>query len=106
MGKVCADNLRSLSCLPSQGKRHVASSAAEIEHACIRALQDVVESSRRATPPQAIHIQGENMVQQVVAGRDGSEHLAHGTSGGVLIASAFGRRSDDWGVVSGHDAWG
>jgi len=46
------------------------------------------------------------MVQQVVPRRDAGEHLAHGTGSGVLIASALRGGSDDWGIVSGHDARG
>ena len=37
------------------------------------------------------------MVQQIVAGRDGGEHGAHGAGGGLRVGGAFGGSAEDCG---------
>ena len=85
-------------CLPDgavQSEGHVAGAAAEIESAGAGALQDVAESAGGAAPPQAVNVEREQVVEQVVAGRDGGEHVAHGGGGLLAVLRAFGGGADD-----------
>ncbi len=52
-----------------------------------------------APPPHAVHVERKHVVQQIVAGRDGSEHLAHRARGGGLVACALGRCPYNGGFV-------
>ena len=54
-----------------------------------------VELSRRAPPPQAVDVERENVIQQVVARRNRGKHLAHRLRGRLAIARSGRRRADD-----------
>src|SRR5258708_17977987 len=45
-------------------------------------------------PPPPVDIERQHMIQQVVAGRDRGEHLAHGARRGPLVTGALGRSTD------------
>ena len=68
-----------------EGKGHVAGTAAEVEDDGVWAGEDGAEGAGGATPPEAVDAGGEQVVEQVVARRNGVEHLldALGRSGGV-----------------------
>jgi hypothetical protein len=63
--------------LPAQRQGHVGGAAAQVERARAGALQDFAEEARRPPPPQLVDVEGEQVVEQIVAGRDGGEHRAH-----------------------------
>src|SRR5437016_4744475 len=89
MGEVCAQDLGRGSCLAAKGKRHVASSAAQVEYADVRARQKIRKCTCSTAPPQSVHIERENVVQEIVSWRDGGEHLLHRARGGLLVGGAF-----------------
>src|SRR5260370_30808388 len=91
-----------LACLLAQGEGHVSGAAAKIENAGIGLGEGLRESAGGATPPQAVDVEGEHMVEQVVARSDRGKHLADGAGGGIGIARAFGGGSEYGFVGSGH----
>src|ERR1700724_4592050 len=79
---------RRLPCPTAQGKRHISSAATQVEDPGIRPGKDVSKGSSRPSPPEPVHVEGKDVVQQVVAGRNRSEHLAHGSGGGLWVRGA------------------
>ena len=67
-------------------------------------MKNVAEFFRRASPPQAINVERQNVIQQVIAWRDRGEHLPHRTSSSALIARTFGGGADYRGFALGHDS--
>ena len=98
MREIGAHNLgRGLPCLTAQRERHVASPAAQVEDSRILPRQDVAKGPSGATPPHAINVERQHMVQQIVARRDGGEHLAHRASRRSRVTRAFGGGADNGG---------
>src|SRR5215475_787335 len=90
MRKVCATKCAGASHTTTQSRRHVAGTAAEIEDLSIWLAQDMDECSRSAPPPDAIHIQREQMIRKVVSRRNFIEHLLHRPGGRFLIDRTLG----------------
>jgi hypothetical protein len=94
--------------LAAQGESHVPGTAAKIENPHIGTRDDVAEDTSGTTPPEAVHVKGEHVVQKIVARRYGSEHVAHGPCCGLSIAGPCGRSThyvafDGFGQInSGH----
>src|SRR6185369_12987353 len=98
--KICAGNRGSASAgAPIQSKGHVAGPAAEIEHLCIVLAEDVAESTSGTPPPETIDVHRQHVIEQIVAGRDGVEHLPHGGGGGLLIAGSLWTSADCFGLI-------
>ena len=86
VGKIRAYNGGSAdACLTIERKRHVAGSAAKVQHGGIAAAHDVAEAARGTPPPVAIDVERKNVIEQVIARRDAGKHLAHGIGCGFLI---------------------
>src|ERR1700719_3317492 len=106
MGEVGSPNFWiALASLFAEGKGHVAGAAAEIKDAAIGLGKDLREGAGGAAPPQAIDIERENVIEQIVAGSDGGEHVPDGASGCFGIMCAFGGGADHefWGVWHGRN---
>jgi hypothetical protein len=86
----------------AQGESHVAGAAAKIENPHIGTRDDVAEDTSGTTPPEAVHVTGEHVVQKIVARCDGSEHVAHGPCCGLSIAGPCGRSTN----YAGFDGFG
>jgi hypothetical protein len=77
--KIRAENLGRLrAAAAAQRERHVSGAATKIKHASFGTPQNGIEGPRRAPPPQAVNVERENMIQQIVARRNRSEHLPDG----------------------------
>jgi hypothetical protein len=95
VGKIRAENLiRCLSRPPPERERHVTGAATDIKNAGIRSGQDMSKLSRGLPPPKPINVEGEQMIEQIVAGRDGGKHFPHRTRGRLLIKSSLGCGAD------------
>jgi hypothetical protein len=80
--------------LSLQRERHVASPAAQVEDACVGPSQNVAKGAGSSTPPNAVDIERQHVVEQIVAGRDGGKHFAHSSRRRSRIAGAFRRSAD------------
>src|SRR6266852_6304864 len=98
MRKVGAqDGRRRLPCLAAQGECHIARAATQVEDLRLRMGKDVSKGARRFSPPQPVDVEREDMVQQIVAWRDGGKHLAHGPCGRLLVGGTLWGGADDRG---------
>jgi hypothetical protein len=89
--KIRAENLRRCGARSAaQGERHVSGAAAKIEHASVGTLQNGVEFTRRAPPPQPIDVERENVIEQVVTRRNRSKHFPDGARGRFAVLGACG----------------
>jgi hypothetical protein len=79
----------------AQRKCHVAGTATEIQDTGIRALQDRVKFASGAPPPEAVDVEGENVVEKIVARRDRGKHLADGGGSGLTVVCSRGRGTYD-----------
>jgi len=84
-------------CAPatSQLQHQVPRAAAQIQDASFGAFQDVRYSGRGVGSPVTVDVQREQVIQQVVARGDSSEHPAHPARGLFLVLRARGSRSLD-----------
>ena len=80
--------------LAIQSKCHVARAAAEIQNPGIWPGKDMSKNPRHPAPPQSVYIEGQEMIEQVVARRDGGEHLADSAGCSLGIPSAFRRSAN------------
>lgn len=79
----------------------VAGAAAEIEDEGVGSLEDGEEDARRSPAPEAIDLEREEMIEEVVARSDLAEHFADFVRGVGFGVGAFGAGA--WGGgVSGH----
>jgi len=93
-GKIRGDDRHSLVGPASQQREsHVAGAAADVEDARFGPHQNMQKTARRAPPPDAIHVAGEHVIQQVVARRDAVEHFADGAGRTGFVLRAGGPRS-------------
>src|ERR1700691_1610970 len=107
MREVGAPKLRiAIPCLCAQGEVHVPGAAAEIQNAGVRPVKNLRERARGAAPPQAVDVERQKVVEQIVAGSDRGKHLADGARRCVGIACAFGGGADYEFASSGHDCRG
>jgi hypothetical protein len=60
-----------------QSEGHVAGATAKVENARVWLLQDCRKTASRPTPPPTVYVERENMIEQIVPRRDGSEHFPH-----------------------------
>ena len=73
-----------------ESRGHVTSTAANVENAGFGTGEDVAESVGGASPPTAIKAEGEQVVEAVVAGRDGVEKGADVGGGGSFVGLVGG----------------
>ena len=78
---------------PGERQHQVAGAAADIQHARAGPLQNGAHAAHRAGAPEAVDIEREQVVGQVVAVRHAAEHAAHPGGGFLLVARARGRRA-------------
>src|SRR5712691_8604313 len=95
VGKVNAHHARPISAV--NRNRQVTRSTTKIEYTSISVKKNRPKMSCSAGAPEAIDLQGQQMVQQVVARGDLGEHLAHffgsiGFGNGALRATSLNRR--------------
>jgi len=68
----------------------IAGAAADVEDSGVGIGKRGAKGKSGATPPEAIDVCGEDVVEEVVAGRNGVEHLLHGLSCAGLILHTQG----------------
>ena len=94
VGKIGGeDGLRVLRAMAQQGQGHVSRAAANVEDGGLGLREDCAKAARGATPPEAVDVAGEDVVQQVVARGDAVEHFPHGGGGALLVGGSGGLRS-------------
>src|ERR1700687_2344478 len=71
---------------PCESCRQVACAAAQIQYAGVFAEQNVSKSLGHAAAPDAIHLQGKRMVEEIVTWSDATEHLADALGGFAITA--------------------
>src|SRR5580704_3758679 len=91
---------------PGEGERQVACAAAEIEHCGSGVLKSGVELARDSLAPEAIELQREKMIEQVVARRDLREHFADFARGVGFVCGAFGLGAFSGGGWVSEHGWG
>src|SRR5712692_6401010 len=95
MRKVHSDHARPISAVQRNGQ--IASSTTKIEYASLPVEKNRPKKPCSAGAPEAIELQRQEMVQQVVAWRNLCKHLPHffrsiGFGNGALRARSFHRR--------------
>ena len=98
VSKVRADNVRFAAI--AKGESEIAGAAAEVEDESVRAREDGAEKFGSAGAPEAVEIDGKNVVERVVGGRDAREHFADFLRGVGFGSRAL--RAGAEGGVSGH----
>jgi hypothetical protein len=68
-----------------QRNRKISGAGTQVKDIRVLALQDMSKATGRSTPPEAIDIQRENVVQEIVARGDLIEHFPHRDCGGALV---------------------
>ena len=66
-----------LSCTALERQRHVAGSTAQVEDAGIGPAKNGSDFSDCPITPEAVDIEGEEVIRQIVTGGDPSEHVAN-----------------------------
>lgn len=89
MRKICAENPRLGLRLPKQCKSHITGAATQVKNLRVRTIQYPGEALGGASPPQAINIERQYVVEQVVTRSYGREHLADSDSCRMRIRRAF-----------------
>src|SRR5207253_5457236 len=92
VAEIAAEH-RLRACLASlgfQAEEQVARAAAEVEYARVGMLQDMAHAAHRARAPQAVQVEREQVVGQVVAMRHTAEHAADPPRGLLFVARAYG----------------
>ena len=102
MGKIRADDARFASARESESE--VTGSAAEIEDKGIGPVENGIQKSGGAGPPEPIELQGQQMVEQIVARCDLREHFADPFRSVRLGDGTFGPGSLDLSGGLSHDA--
>lgn len=67
-------------------EQNVASTAAEIEHTARRFFQSRRQTLYELLSPQAVDIEGEQMIEEVVPGGNVCKHLLHPLRGLLFVA--------------------
>src|SRR5579864_3597737 len=88
------DRRTRLSSFPPQRERHVAGSAAEIQNTRFRPPENGGECPRRPPPQEAIDVKGQDVIEQIIARRNGRKHLLHGPRRRRRVLRPFRRRSN------------
>jgi hypothetical protein len=107
MRKIRADNAGLTGA--AEIEREIARAAAEIENDGAGALEDGEKEARRSPAPEAIDLEGEKMIEEVVARSDLAEHFADFARGvgfgvGAIGAGAWGGGFYVRAVIS-HGGW-
>src|SRR5579864_3368929 len=58
-----------------------------------------MESARRASPPHAVDIERQQVVEQIIAGRDGGEYIANSARRRPRVPGSFRRGADNRGFA-------
>jgi hypothetical protein len=74
MGEVGAEDSRATRA--AQGSSEVTRAATQVEGAGVFFREDAAKTTGHAAPPEAVHVEGEKMVQEIVARRDSRKHFA------------------------------
>src|SRR5690606_27758013 len=90
MAEVTPDHLSSRTCL--QREHQIACAAAEIDDRCILAMEYGLQALHSARTPMTIDVERQQVIQQIITGRDAPEHVAH-PCGGFLLRGSPARRS-------------
>jgi hypothetical protein len=101
MGKIGADDACRAHASESEGE--IAGATAEIKDHSVTVLEYGPKTARNALTPKTIEVKRQEMIEQVVAGRDLCEHLADFFRGVCFGVGTFGLRAfyrHGWGDVS------
>src|SRR5438128_669278 len=94
MAKVAAVHHGAASRLKRQ--HQIARSAAEVEHARAGSGKDAGDTLDCPRAPIAIDVERQQVIEQIIAWRDASEHATHPPSSLLLVADAARCRSLAW----------
>src|SRR5687768_5003794 len=77
--------------IPGEREGEITGTAAEVEHPCVPAIQHQPDAFDRSRSPVAVDVEGEQMIEKVIPGRDLCKHFAYVTGGLLFTCDPFGR---------------
>src|SRR5580658_10072986 len=86
MAEVAAQNRTCRSSL--QFDENIAGAAAQVENAGLWTAENVLDALNEQLAPEAVDVKGEQMIQQIIAGRDTGKHAPDPIGGFALSAGA------------------